>query len=295
MAQAPANDGYAPRYGEPVRPYESYERVPLQPVPAPNTYPSSPGQRSDGYRQSPGGYAQPSPDAYPPAPGGYANDPRGPYREGPVVANQGYGQPYGRPDASREGDRGYDERSYRDERYERDYRDRPRDYDRGGRSDGTYSSNEVLSAGHGFFGSMSKGLGNIIENAFQKQGRPNGYILGEEGGGAFVAGLRYGEGTLYTRDAGTHRVYWQGPTVGYDFGGAGSKVMMLVYNMRSPDEIFERFGGVDGSAYLVGGLGMTVLTRNHITVAPIRTGVGLRLGANVGYLKFTPRPTWNPF
>ena len=152
-----------------------------------------------------------------------------------------------------------------------------------------------MSAGHGFFGSVSQGLANIVENAFKRQGRPNGYILGEEGGGAFIAGLRYGEGTLYTRDAGTRRVYWQGPSLGYDFGGAGSKVMMLVYNLRSPGDIYDRFGGVDGSAYLVGGLGMTLLTRDNITVAPIRTGVGLRLGANVGYLKFTHKPTWNPF
>ena len=271
VAQAYPDD--SPRYGAPVRPYESYERVPLQPVPAPNAYPPAGGPRNDAYRPAPGGYAQPVPETYSPAP----------YRDAPVVANQGYGQPYGAPP-----EYGRD----------REYRDSPppRDYDRDGdRRDGTYSSSDIMSAGHGFFGSISQGLGNIVENAFKRQGRPNGYILGEEGGGAFVAGLRYGEGTLYTRDAGTHRVYWQGPTLGYDFGGAGSKVMILVYNMRSPDEIYERFGGVDGSAYLVGGLGMTVLTRNHITLAPIRSGVGLRLGANVGYLKFTPRPTWNPF
>ncbi len=267
-AQAPA-DGYTPRYGEPTRPYESYERVPLQPVPAPNSYPP----RNDTYR----------PDgAYPPPPAPYA-EPRGSYRDAPVASNQGYGQPYGAPpDYSRGGD----DREPR--AYERG------DYDRG-RDDGTYSSTDIMSAGHGFFGSVSQGLGNVIENAFKRQGRPNGYILGEEGGGAFVAGLRYGEGTLYTRDAGTRRVYWQGPSVGYDFGGAGSKVMMLVYNLHSPNEIYERFGGVDGSAYLVGGLGMTLLTRDHVTIAPIRTGVGLRLGANVGYLKFTHKPTWNPF
>ncbi len=152
-----------------------------------------------------------------------------------------------------------------------------------------------MGAGHKFFGSVSQGLASVVENAFKRQGRPNGYILGEEAGGAFVAGLRYGEGVLYTRDAGTHRVYWQGPSLGWDIGGAGSKTMVLVYNLRGPDEIYERFGGIDGSAYFVGGVGMTVLTRDHITLAPIRTGVGLRLGANVGYLKFTSKPTWNPF
>lgn len=266
VAQA-APDVYSPRYGEPVRPYESYDRVPLQPVPSPNTYPPPSGPRNDAYRP-------------PYASQGSQGDSRAPYRDGPVAANQGYGQPYSAPPDD-----------YARDRYD-DGRGGPRD-DR--RYDGTYSSGDILSAGHGFFGSMSQGLGNIIENAFKRQGRPNGYILGEEGGGAFVAGLRYGEGTLYTRDAGTHRVYWQGPSLGYDFGGAGSKVMMLVYNLRSPEDIYERFGGVDGSAYLVGGLGMTVLKRDYVTVAPIRTGVGLRLGANVGYLKFTHRPTWNPF
>lgn len=267
VAQA-APDVYSPRYGEPTRPYESYDRVPLQPVPSPNTYPPASAPRSDSYR--PPNSAQ-----------GYPTESRTPYREGPVASNQGYGQPYGAPADDYDRGRGYD-----------DYRGGPRDDRRG---DATYSSGDILSAGHGFFGSMSQGLGNIVEAAFKRQGRPNGYILGEEGGGAFVAGLRYGEGILYTRDAGSHRVYWQGPSVGYDFGGAGSKVMMLVYSMRSPEDIYERFGGVDGSAYLVGGLGMTVLKRDYVTIAPIRTGVGLRLGANVGYLKFTHRPTWNPF
>ncbi len=30
-------------------------------------------------------------------------------------------------------------------------------------------------------------------------------------------------------------------------------------------------------------------------IIPVRLGVGFRLGANVGYLKFTDSPTWNPF
>jgi len=135
----------------------------------------------------------------------------------------------------------------------------------------------------------------VVEYAFKQQGRPNGYILGQEAGGAFVAGLRYGEGILYTKDAGTHRVYWQGPSIGYDAGAEGSKVMMLIYNLRDPEEIYQRFGGVDGSAYLVGGLGVTFQKSGPVIVAPIRSGVGLRLGANVGYLKYTRRPTWNPF
>lgn len=161
--------------------------------------------------------------------------------------------------------------------------------------DGTYSMREIQAAGHGFFGSLSKGLASVIEHAFRKQGRPNGYILGEDLGGAIVAGLRYGQGTLYTRDAGSHRVFWQGPSIGYDAGAEGSKVMVLIYNLREPDDIYRRFAGVAGSAYVVGGVGLTFQSHGDIVLAPIRTGIGLRLGANIGYLKYTRRPTWNPF
>ena len=142
---------------------------------------------------------------------------------------------------------------------------------------------------------MGKGLASVVEYAFRKSGRPTGYILGTDGGGAFVAGLRYGEGTLYTRDAGAHKVYWQGPSIGYDFGGEGSKTMVLVYNLRDPSQIYERYGGVQGSAYIVGGIGIQYQTQNNVTLALIRSGIGLRLGANVGYLKYTRSPTWNPF
>lgn len=124
---------------------------------------------------------------------------------------------------------------------------------------------------------------------------PNGYILGQDAGGAIVAGLRYGEGKLFTKDAGDHKVFWQGPSVGYDFGGEGSKVMVLVYNMSDPSEIYQRFGGVQGAAYVVGGVGVQLQKAGNVTLAPIRAGVGLRLGANVGYLKYTRNPTWNPF
>jgi len=160
---------------------------------------------------------------------------------------------------------------------------------------GGYSSDEIVAAGRSFFGTVSGGLASVIEYAFQKQGRPNGYILGEEAGGAFVAGLRYGEGTLHTRDAGQHKVYWQGPSIGYDFGAEGSKTMILVYNLSYPDQIYKRFTGVDGSAYLVGGVGITFQKRGNVVLAPIRSGVGVRLGANIGYLKYSRYPTWNPF
>jgi hypothetical protein len=158
-----------------------------------------------------------------------------------------------------------------------------------------YSSDELVDAGHHFFGGVSRGLASIVEKAASEWGLPNGYILGEEASGAFLGGLRYGDGTLYTKNAGDVRVFWQGPTLGLDAGADGARTMMLVYNLPRTEAIFERFGGVAGSAYFVGGFGMTALTFNDVVVVPIRSGVGLRLGANVGYLKFTARPTWNPF
>ncbi|HMI16054.1 MAG TPA: DUF1134 domain-containing protein, partial [Bradyrhizobium sp.] len=146
-----------------------------------------------------------------------------------------------------------------------------------------------------FFGNVSRGLASVIERAVSQWGLPNGYILGEEGSGAFVAGLRYGEGTLYTKNAGDLRVYWQGPSVGFDWGGDGARTMTLVYNLPATNAIYQRFAGIDGSAYIIGGFGMTALTANNIVLVPIRSGLGLRLGANIGYLKYTPRATWNPF
>ncbi|HEY2528292.1 MAG TPA: DUF1134 domain-containing protein [Xanthobacteraceae bacterium] len=158
-----------------------------------------------------------------------------------------------------------------------------------------FEPGELIDAGHHFFGGVSRGLAMIVEKAVSQWGQPNGYILGEEAGGAFVGGLRYGDGTMYTKNAGDLRLFWQGPTVGFDAGADGARTMMLVYNLPRTDAIFDRFGGIDGSAYFIGGFGMTALTANHIVVVPIRSGVGVRLGANIGYLKFTARPTWNPF
>jgi hypothetical protein len=221
-------------------------------------------------------YAQ-APRPYPPPGQDYSPPGAQPY-DGP-------GQPYGR------GPGNY-EPSYGPGRYDGPYGPRP---GRDDYPDNSYSSNEILEAGHRFFGTVTQGLAKVVEYAFQQQGRPNGYILGQDAGGAIVAGLRYGEGTLYTKDAGAHRVFWQGPSIGYDLGGDGSKVLVLVYNLRDPDDIYQRFGGVDGSAYMVGGVGLTFQKNGGIVVAPIRTGVGLRLGANIGYLKYTRAPTWNPF
>jgi hypothetical protein len=159
---------------------------------------------------------------------------------------------------------------------------------------GRFSSNDLVQSGHRFFGGVSRGLAQIIEKAVSQWGLPNGYILGEEASGAFFAGLRYGDGILYTKNAGDLKVYWQGPSLGFDAGGEGARTMMLVYNLPNTQAIYERFGGIDGSAYFIGGFGMTALTASNIVLVPIRSGVGLRLGANIGYLKFTPTATWNP-
>jgi hypothetical protein len=158
-----------------------------------------------------------------------------------------------------------------------------------------FSPNELVDAGHHFFGDVSRGLASIVEKAVSQWGQPNGYILGEEAGGAFVGGLRYGDGTLYTKNAGDLRVFWQGPSLGFDAGADGARTMMLVYKLPRTTAIFDRFGGIAGSAYFIGGFGMTALTANDIVLVPIRSGVGFRLGANIGYLKFTDHPTWNPF
>jgi hypothetical protein len=158
-----------------------------------------------------------------------------------------------------------------------------------------FSPNELIDAGHRFFGGVSRGLAMVVEKAVSQWGQPNGYVLGEEASGAFVGGLRYGDGTLYTKNAGDLRVFWQGPSVGFDAGADGARTMMLVYNLPQTRAIFNRFGGINGSAYFIGGFGMTALIADNITIVPIRSGVGLRLGANLGYLKFTERPTWNPF
>lgn len=211
-------------------------------------------------------------DAYSPSPQGDGYGYGNPGRPADDGGRGGYGEPYAPPgqDAYREppppsGD---------DRRY--------------------YSQNEIVAAGHGFFGAISQGLGKAVEYVFRSQGRPNGYILGEDAGGAFVVGLRYGEGRLFTKDAGDHKVFWQGPSVGYDAGAEGSKTMVLVYNLSDPSEIYNRFGGVQGAAYLVGGLSVQFQKYGDVTLAVIRSGVGVRLGANVGYLKYTRAPTWNP-
>ncbi|KUL95359.1 hypothetical protein DK26_09300 [Bosea sp. WAO] len=159
----------------------------------------------------------------------------------------------------------------------------------------SFSQNELVTSGHQFFGNVSRGFALTVEEAVRRWGEPNGYVLGQEASGAFVGGLRYGEGTLFTRNAGDRKVFWQGPSVGFDFGGEGARTMMLVYNLPKVNALYQRFVGVDGSVYFVGGFGFTAMAAEGVTLVPIRSGVGARLGVNLGYLKFTPEATWNPF
>jgi hypothetical protein len=158
-----------------------------------------------------------------------------------------------------------------------------------------YTADEIILEGNAFFGGVTEGLASVVERAVSQYGLPNGYILGQEGSAAIVAGLRYGEGTLHTKNAGQHPIFWQGPSFGADLGGSGDRVMMLVYNLPYLDAIYQRFLGVAGTAHVVAGFGMTVLGRDGIYVVPIVSGVGARIGVNLGYLKFTSQPTWNPF
>lgn len=158
-----------------------------------------------------------------------------------------------------------------------------------------YTAQEIVDSGHRFFGATSGGLATVVEKIFSSYGLPNGYVLGEEGSGAFVGGLTYGEGTLYTKNAGDHKVFWQGPSFGLDFGGEGSRIMVLVYNLDDVQSLYDRYAGVAGSAYVIAGFGFNVMKRGDVLLVPVRTGVGARLGLNVGYLKLTQQPTWNPF
>ncbi|MDR3513720.1 MAG: DUF1134 domain-containing protein [Caulobacteraceae bacterium] len=159
----------------------------------------------------------------------------------------------------------------------------------------TYSEDELVNRVSDFFGVTAEAAGSIVEKIFHDNGRPTGYIAGEEASGAFIAGLRYGKGLLYMKDRKPQQVYWRGPSVGFDAGGNGSRVFTLCYNLQYPDMIYRRFPGVDGSAYFIGGLGVNYQRAEDIILAPIRTGIGFRLGANVGYLAYSRDSHWIPF
>jgi len=158
-----------------------------------------------------------------------------------------------------------------------------------------YDRYETTQEAVDFLGGSAEAIAKVIDRAFAEHGRPNAIIKGEEGGGAVVLGVRYGMGEFMAKSGITQKVYWQGPSIGWDFGGDAGRVFMLVYNLPRPDLIYQRFAGVSGSAFLVGGVGMHYLRSQSIVVAPIRVGVGLRLGAGVGYIQFTPDKSYNPF
>ncbi|MCK5425873.1 MAG: DUF1134 domain-containing protein [Emcibacter sp.] len=159
----------------------------------------------------------------------------------------------------------------------------------------TYDEKSIVNAASDFLGGGSEAIAKVIEKAFKDLGRPNGYIIGTEVSGALVVGARYGDGTLTHKIEGDTRVYWKGPSIGFDVGANGSRVFALVYNLHDVEELYQRFPAVEGSAYFIGGVGMNYQQRGDIIIAPIRVGVGLRLGVNLGYMHITKKRDWIPF
>ena len=159
----------------------------------------------------------------------------------------------------------------------------------------SYQKDDLIGAAEGVFGKGAEGLAGIIENILRDQGEPNGYIVGREAAGAFVVGLRYGSGTLYHKVEGEMPVYWTGPSIGFDAGANAGNTFILVYNLYNTEDLFKRYGAGEGAAYLVGGFNSSYLRRGDVVLIPVRLGVGVRLGANVGYMKFSKNRTWLPF
>jgi len=164
-----------------------------------------------------------------------------------------------------------------------------------GQQGATYHEDDLIGAAEGAFGKGAKGLADLIKDLLAKQGEPNGYIVGREGGGAIVVGLRYGSGTLYHKVEGQKPVYWTGPSVGFDLGANAGNTFVLVYNLYDSEDLYHRFGAGEGQAYLVGGFHVSYLRRGNVVLIPVRMGVGLRLGVNAGYMKFTHKQSWVPF
>ncbi len=162
-------------------------------------------------------------------------------------------------------------------------------------SDDTFSENEVTEAAANFFGIATESVAKAVQRAFRDQGRPDAYIKGDEGSGAFVVGLRYGSGWLIRKKFEPKKVYWRGPSIGFDVGGNASKVFTLVYNLRHESRLWQRFPGVEGSYYFVAGIGVMYMRSGGVTLAPMRTGVGLRAGVNAQYEEFTEKRDWFPF
>lgn len=166
---------------------------------------------------------------------------------------------------------------------------------KGGEEADTYDQSEILKRAEAFFGEGAKGLAKIVEKAFKDHGRPTAYITGEEGGGAIAVGARYGKGTLHMKAGPSQKLYWRGPSIGFDIGGNVNKTFVLVYDLHDVEDIFQRYPGVEGSLYFVAGVGVNYLQRGDIILAPMRLGVGWRQGASVGYLHITREKSWIPF
>ncbi len=159
----------------------------------------------------------------------------------------------------------------------------------------TYGEDDLIGAAEGVFGKGAEGLAKLIEDLLQKQGEPNGYIVGREAGGAFIVGARYGSGTLHHKIEGTQQVYWTGPSIGFDVGANAANTFVLVYNLYDTEDLYKRFPAGEGQAYFVGGLNASYLRRGDVVLIPIRVGAGLRLGVNAGYMKFSKEQKWSPF
>jgi len=162
-------------------------------------------------------------------------------------------------------------------------------------TEATYQKDDLIGAAEGVFGKSAEGLGKLIEDILKKQGRPNAYIVGREVGGAFLVGLRYGSGTLNHKVEGQKPVYWTGPSIGIDAGANGGSTFVLVYNLYDTEDIYERYPGGEGIAYLGGGFNASYLRRGDVVLIPIRVGTGIRLGANTGYMRFSKKQRWLPF
>ena len=159
----------------------------------------------------------------------------------------------------------------------------------------TYKQDDLIGAAEGVFGKGAKGVAEVIQSVLKKQGEPNAYILGREGGGAFIVGVRYGSGTLFHKVEGQRPVYWTGPSIGFDAGANAGSTFVLVYNLYNSDDLYHRFPAGEGQAYLVGGFTVSYMRRGNVVLIPVRSGVGLRLGINAGYMKFSTKQKWLPF
>ena len=164
-------------------------------------------------------------------------------------------------------------------------------------SNNKFDKEEIIDKAKIYFADLSEGVGIIVERTFSDFGQPSAYIEGEEFSGAFFGGLRYGKGKLYFKDGTIKNIFWNGPTIGFDFGGNLSKVFTLVYNLEVEDykKILGRYPEAEGILFLVAGLAVNYQKKDNVIIAPIRSGVGLRAGINIGYVKYTKKKSIIPF